>query len=141
MGLDMYIFARKKDEPIDEFDINQISVYWRKAWEIRGWLVHHGIIEDDDNCHDRPISRDQIALLKRECDVLLSVKNDIKFFMDLAANYGFSIESDLDIMFDTLKETSRMLSGLLYAHDDDEFIYYDSWQIDSYYGQVLLQSN
>lgn len=132
MGLDMYIFARQKGKPKIDPDTGEIvgteSAYWRKAWMIRHWLEEHQIIEANDNCCNRPISRDQIALLKRECDVLLNVQDDYRFFEDLSKCYGFIGYEELHTVVEELEETSEQLANLLYEFGQDyEFFYYDSW--------------
>lgn len=137
MGLDMYIFARQKGKPKIDPDTGEIvgteSAYWRKAWMIRHWLEEHQIIEVNDNCRNRHISREQIALLKRECDVLLNIQDDYRFFEDLSKCYGFILNGFIDrgeahTLAEELEETSEQLANLLYEFGQDyEFFYYDSW--------------
>ena len=39
MGLDMYLYKKVKNAKKQEV------AYWRKANQIRGWFVRHGLIE------------------------------------------------------------------------------------------------
>ena len=157
MGLDMYLY--KKDESVRRLmddgtpyaDDKLVEVaYWRKANAIRGWFVNSGIIQEDDDCVHRPVSREQIGQLIDDCKVVLdkfvetyqkvekdgeaTVENTKDFYtvvestMPRTSGFFFG-DNEIDSWYlEELKDTVDQLTTVLETStDDDEFVYSDLW--------------
>ena len=118
MGLDMYLYNKEKEE----------VMYWRKANQIRGWLVSHKIIEDDDNCKDRLVTFQNLKDLIEDCNKVLVNHDLAEELMPTTTGFFFGSEEYDEYYFDDLKETVEKLQPIVdAAKEDDHFIYSDWW--------------
>ena len=58
MGLDMYLFKRKKNEPNGE---PEEVTYWRKANQIRNWIVNHTDYKESADCEEFKLTKYNLA--------------------------------------------------------------------------------
>lgn len=116
MGLDMYLHNAKGEQ----------VAYWRKANAIRGWLVEHKIIEADDNCVRRVISKEQIAELIADCKKVLENRSLAEEIMPTTEGFFFGSQGYDDMYAEDLQATVDQLSPLL-EQDYNFWIYHDWW--------------
>ena len=121
MGLDMYII--RKNEQGKDVEL----AYWRKANQIRAWLVRHNIIEDDDNCYDRPITMQNLRDLVDDCEKVLINHDLAKEILPTSMGFFFgSTEYDDWYYYDLIK-TIVMLQPIIDnpKYDNETLLYYD----------------
>lgn len=122
MGLDMYLYKKVKDAE------KQDVAYWRKANQIRGWFVRHGLIEEDDDCVERPITRDDLVNLVADCEKVLADKSLAQEVLPCTQGFFFGSDEYDEYYFTDLIDTVDQLSTVLETStDEDEFIYSDWW--------------
>ena len=119
MGLDMYLSNKEHEE----------VMYWRKANQIRGWLVEHKIIEDDDNCTDRLVTVEDLQNLLDDCKKVLDDHSLAESLMPCSSGFFFGSELYNDWYFEQLQETVDKLQPIVDKADKehDHFIYSDWW--------------
>lgn len=145
MGLDMYLFKRKKIRD-DDKDLNKSAynqrlyrarqneeeiLYWRKANMIRSWFVNHTALLSDDDGVYIPISRETLELLKQDLEDTL---NDYKLAIVLfPTSSGFFFgDTDYDEYYwkkleYTLEEVTKILDEDIVDWDNEVVEYCDSW--------------
>ena len=74
MGLDMFLFKHKKLRENDE-TYNKLAretaeevMYWRKANQIRSWIVANTEYQDDWNCEEVELPKDILEKLVSDCE-------------------------------------------------------------------------
>ena len=126
MGLDMYLTKEKRKTDrrcktgyrvTDKQDV----CYWRKANAIRGWLVSHKVIEEDDNCVPREIDRDTIHELLGDCEKVIAK------FNTSAKN---RCEETAHDFFESAKEILPPSEGFFFGN----------YEIDEYYIEEILET-
>lgn len=118
MGLDMYLSNKNNEE----------VMYWRKANQIRGWLVEHKIIQDDDNCVDRLVTVDDLQNLLDDCKKILEDHSLAESLMPTTSGPFFGGTQYDEWYFEDLNETVEKLQPIVdAAKEDDHFIYSDWW--------------
>jgi len=153
MGLDMYLtakrylwrdkdadIAKKVNDLIDvdadleqEFNgsslrvksIDVSAMYWRKANAIHGWFVEN-VQDDEDNCREHYVSREQLEELIAECVSALTSRKANKLppkngFFFGSTNIDEYYWQDLE---DTVKGLERALT---LSENQYEFYYSSSW--------------
>lgn len=68
MGLDMYLYKRKKEE---ESKIDVVA-YWRKANQVHNWFVTN-VQNGVDNCEPHPVTEQDIVKLLNICKQILEL--------------------------------------------------------------------
>lgn len=122
MGLDMYLYKKVKGSE------KQDVAYWRKANQIRGWFVKQGLIEDDDDCVERPITRDNLEELVNDCERVLADRTLAQEILPCTRGFFFGSDEYDEYYFADLEDTIDQLNTVLETStDEDEFIYIDSW--------------
>ena len=116
MGLDMYLHNSKNEE----------VVYWRKANQIRGWLVSHGIIQRDDNCEKRVVTKQNLIDLVNDCKTVLSDHSKAQKLLPVTSGFFFGSEAYNEWYFSDLEETIKNLEPLI-KDGDENYIYHDWW--------------
>lgn len=119
MGLDMYLYNKEKEQ----------VMYWRKANQIRGWLVEHDIIQDDDNCTERLVTIQNLKDLIDDCNKVLADHNLAAELVPTTQGFFFGSPEYDEYYFDDLKETVEKLQPIVDSADEDHdhFIYEDWW--------------
>lgn len=116
MGLDMSL-RNCRDETV---------ATWRKANQIRGWLVGHKIIQQDDDCVDRIITKEQIEELVKDCEKVLENHSLAEEILPTTDGFFFGSQAYDEWYFDDLRSTVEQLSPLL-EQADVNYIYHDWW--------------
>ena len=152
MGLDMYLTAKKylwsdtdkelskKINDLIEVDGDQEkrfngsslvvkgievdAMYWRKANAIHGWFVEN-IQDDEDDCREYPVEREQLEELLAECVSALTSRNAKK----LPPKQGFFFGSkEVDEWYwQNLEDTVKGLERALTLSDEYSYYYQSSW--------------
>ena len=119
MGLDMNLYDKNNNE----------IMYWRKANQIREWLVRHNIIQDDDNCVDRVIYVEQLQHLLDDCKKVLEDHSLAESLMPCSSGFFFGSETYGEWYFQQLQETVDKLQPIVNTADveHDHYIYSDWW--------------
>lgn len=115
MGLDMFL-RNSKDEQV---------AYWRKANQIRGWLVSSGIIEEDDNCTPRVVKKEELKLLVEDCKKVLENHELAEEVMPPTSGFFFGSAELDEWYYKDLEQTVKMLEPLL--QEEDEYYVYSDW--------------
>lgn len=119
MGLDMML-KNSRDETV---------ATWRKANQIRGWLVSHEIIQYDDDCVDRTITtitKKQIEGLVNDCKKVLENHDLAKELLPTTDGFFFGSQEYDEYYFEDLQSTVEKLSPLL-EQADENYTYHDWW--------------
>lgn len=69
MGLDMYLYKRKKESRENEIDV---VAYWRKANQVHNWFVTN-VQNGVDNCEPHPVTERDIIKLLNICNQILEL--------------------------------------------------------------------
>ena len=145
MGLDMYLFKRKKvrddDKELNKSAYNQRVyrsrknqeeiLYWRKANMIRSWFVNHTALMSDDDGVYIPITRPTLELLRSDLEDTLNDHNLATILFPTSSGFFFgSIKYDEDYWGDlkyTLKQINDILDNDIVDWDNEIVEYIDSW--------------
>lgn len=84
MGLDMYLFKKAKGE---DFESCKRIAYWRKANQVRQWIVENTNYPAKANCEYHKLSKQQIEKLIADCQKILK-NNDNKLAEKLMPTKG-----------------------------------------------------
>ena len=119
MGLDMYLYNKN----------NEQVMYWRKANQIRKWLVDHDIINDNDNCKERLVTYQNLKDLIEDCKKVIENPSLANKILPTSEGFFFGGKEFDDWYFEQLKTTVKELEPILKDSDKehDHFIYSDWW--------------
>lgn len=134
MGLDMYLFRRKKFRENDP-EFNELAAdkrkevcYWRKANEIRGWFVEHTGLKEDDNCRYIELNKELLEELRDDCLFVLENKNRADEVIPTTSGFFFGSTEYDEGYFEDLRYTLRKVDEILDTTDfDTEVIEYTDW--------------
>ncbi|MBR4319336.1 MAG: hypothetical protein IKP69_04715 [Oscillospiraceae bacterium] len=126
MGLDMYLYCRNKGEtelPDDEI------YYWRKANQIRQWIVSHTGYSESSNITTHVLTKEHLENLLSDCKKVL--KNPELAPMILPTSEGFffgGTRYDESYLL-TVEETAGMLESLIPETNfvTEEIVYWEWW--------------
>ena len=134
MGLDMYLYRRKKyrenDPEYNELVKDSIKevMYWRKANQIRQWFVKNTGYDGDANCEDHELTKDQLIQLRDDC---LEVVHDTRLaneVMPISTGFFFGSDKYDTWYFEELKDTAEKLNKIIEETDwEKETIDYFEW--------------
>lgn len=116
MGLDMYLHNSK----------NEQVAYWRKANQIRGWLVSHEIIQDDDNCEKRVVTRQNLIDLVDDCKTVLDDHSKAEELLPVTSGFFFGSNEYDEDYFMELERTVTKIEPLI-KDGDETYVYHDWW--------------
>ena len=118
MGLDMNLYDKDENE----------IMHWRKANQIRGWLVSHNIIQDEDNCVDRLVTLKNLKLLVEDCKKVLGNHSLAESLMPCTSGFFFGGDDYDDWYYEQLQVTVDNLEPVIEAAEEhDHYIYSDWW--------------
>ena len=119
MGLDMWLYDKN----------NQKVMTWRKINQVRGWLVNHKILEDDDNCIKRVVTVENLKDMISDCKKVLENHSLAESLMPTTSGFFFGNTEYDEYYFEDLQETVNTLEPVLQNADEkrDHFIYEDWW--------------
>ena len=145
MGLDMFLFKRKKvrddDKELNKSAYNQRVyrsrkneqeiLYWRKANMIRSWFVNHTALLSNDDGVYIPICRETLELLKSDLEDTLNDHNLATILFPTSNGFFFgSTKYDeyywSDLKY-TLEEITKILDNNIVDWDNEIVEYIDSW--------------
>ena len=129
MGLDMYLFRRKKDAPEG---IEEEVAYWRKANQIRGWFDEHVGVE---NCKYVPVTAELLTELRADCSIVLQEfkligRHEIaERVLPTTSGFFFGGTEFDEYYYDDLSRTIEMIDNILESTDweTEDIFYYEWW--------------
>lgn len=126
MGLDMYL--QKRDKSTGKIVDNEV-MYWRKANQIREWIVNNAGYDRQNNCVEFPLSKETLIRLRDDCKRVIDNKELAREILPTRSGFFFGdIEYD-DWYFDDIRTTYVKLKEILRTTDFDkyEILYFEWW--------------
>ena len=125
MGLDMYMKLRCKTTGKT---INGEVAYWRKANQIRNWIVRNTDYPEDGNLIDFPLTKNDLESLLSDCKRVLLDHSLAPELLPTQSGFFFgSIEYD-DFYYEELEYTIEKIEDILNMTDfETQEIYYTEW--------------
>ena len=125
MGLDMYLFKRNKQNPDEE--MKEVA-YWRKANQIRNWIVEHTDYNINSNCEDYLLNKDILENLIADCKTVIENPIMADNIMPTKSGFFFGDTNYDNWYFAELKDTIKQVEKVIKETDwDNEDIYYYEW--------------
>lgn len=124
MGLDMYLFRRKKgDTELPESE----ECYWRKANQIRRWIVEHTEYPSGANCVPFVLSKVTLDALVEDCCRVLANHELAPEVLPPSNGFYFGSTAFDEWYYNGLAYTVRSVSALLAStnFDEEEVVYYE----------------
>ena len=126
MGLDMYLYCRNKGEtelPDDEI------YYWRKANQIRQWIVSHTGYSGSSNITAHVLTKEHLENLLADCKKVLEKPELAPMILPTSAGFFFGGTQYNESYLLTVEETAGMLESLIPETDFDteEIVYWEWW--------------
>lgn len=130
MGLDMYLYGRKSNFHLTEYNIGQVRIdievgYWRKANAIHKWFVDN-IQDGIDNCASYGVNKEQLVELKELCEKVINNPESASEILPTTDGFFFGPTEYDEFYFNDLQETIEIIEKCLKL-DFDYFIYSSSW--------------
>ena len=125
MGLDMYMKMKSKTTGKT---INSEVAYWRKANQIRNWIVRNTDYPEDGNLIDFPLTKNDLESLLSDCKRVLLDHSLAPELLPTQSGFFFgSIEYD-DFYYEELESTIEKIEDILNMTDfETQEIYYIEW--------------
>lgn len=132
MGLDMYLFRRSKEPVYDEDgrqELGERVMYWRKANQIRAWLVNSAGYDEGANCEPYVLDEDDLACLRDDCRFVLDNHPYAVDVLPTSCGFFFGSEDYDETYFEQIEDTYNILDELLATtnFDEQEIVYYEWW--------------
>ena len=135
MGLDMYMIRAKKLRKNDAeynklvIETSEEVAYWRKANQIRKWIVDNCGYDTDSNCEYFLITKEQLEKLKEDLNAIIKDNSLAEKLFPTEGKFFFGSTEYDDWYFDKLKESKKKISEILKETDFDkeDIYYYESW--------------
>ena len=125
MGLDMYMKKVRKSTG-DVID-NEVA-YWRKANQIRNWIVNHTDYPEGGNCIDFLLTKDNLTALVADCKRVLLDHDLAPELLPTKSGFFFGSTDYSGYYFDDIESTVRQVEEILKTTDfETEDIYYCEW--------------
>ena len=126
MGLDMYMNRRLKTDVNGRY--KQEVAYWRKANQVRQWLVDHTDLCSNDNCEIIPVTKDILEQLIKDCEEVIAHPQRAEEIMPTSAGFFFGSYDYDEWYFEQIQDTIRQIKSILETTDfDNEVIEYTEW--------------
>ena len=118
MGLDMYLFPKKKDQTVKEvFEKFNYVGYWRKDYELNEFFISHGVpLGDDRYIIERKYL---VQYLEQTLKEYIAPRYKEPETEDEEASWDYDESVQESIIFKFL--------DILHKNNADKFIYYASW--------------
>lgn len=128
MGLDMYLYRIPKGFELTRekyFPDNSECCYWRKANQVRHWIVKHTNYDEEWDCVPHLLTKEQLLNLHIDCMKVLcnhDLANELlptaDWFFFGGTEYGTSYLNQLQFTADMtakiLKETNFKVEDIIY---------------------------
>ncbi len=130
MGLDMYLYGRKDNYNLTDYNIGRIGLqvevgYWRKANAIHRWFVEN-VQGGVDNCATYSVSIDELKTLKSICEEVLNKPELADKKLPTKDGFFFGQTEYDEFYFNDIQETIDIVNKCLDL-DYDYFEYSSSW--------------
>lgn len=130
MGLDMYLYGRKDNYNLTDYNIGRIGLqvevgYWRKANAIHRWFVEN-VQGGVDNCATYSVSIDELKTLKSICEEVLNKPELADKKLPTKDGFFFGQTEYDEFYFNDIQETIDIINKCLDL-DYDYFEYSSSW--------------
>ena len=130
----MYMYKHGKYRDNDE-EYNELLresarnvAYWRKANQIRQWIVDHTEMKPDDNCEFIPMTKELLEKLIEDCQMVIDNPNLAQEIMPTSSDSLFGSTAYDEWYFDDLHITIKQIKNILETTDfDNEMIEYTEW--------------
>lgn len=135
MGLDMYLHRVNKEErrlrkegKIDHLNFEEVA-YWRKANQIRKWIVDNTKYEEDWDCVSMKIGKKKLKKLKEDCETVLADHSKARELLPTSSGFLFGSTEYDDYYYNDLEYTVEVLDKILKETDFDKYRieYYEWW--------------
>lgn len=126
MGLDMYLHRRK----IGSNELPEPEIcYWRKANQIRKWIVTHTGYDEKADVAIHVLTKEQIEALLCDCQKVLENHSLASQIMPTSSGFFFGSCDYDEYYFDVLERTADELKSILLDTDFNthEIVYYEWW--------------
>lgn len=129
MGLDMYIEkCNKFEDPNNENVVKDEIAYWRKANQIRQWIVDHTDYPDDADCEYHMLAKSDIEALLKDVKTVLEDHSKAEELLPTQSGFFFGSTDYDEYYFSDLEDTVEQLENILNDVDfETEDIYYYEW--------------
>ena len=126
MGLDMYL--QKRDKSTGKIVDNKV-MYWRKANQIREWIVSNAGYDRQNNCVEFPLSKETLIRLRDDCKRVIDNKELAREILPTCSGFFFGDTEYNDWYFEDIRETYVKLKEILRTTDFDkyEILYFEWW--------------
>lgn len=134
MGLDMFLFRQKKFREGDDAynklvrETSEEVMYWRKANQIRSWIVNNTIYEDNWNCEEVELTKETLEKLKADCEIVMDNPSKARTLFPTSSGFFFGSTDYDEWYFNELETTAKEIEIILEETDfENETIYYTEW--------------
>lgn len=126
MGLDMYL--QKRDKSTGKNVDNKV-MYWRKANQIREWIVSNAGYDRMNNCVEFPLSKETLIRLRDDCKRVIDNKELAREILPTRSGFFFGDTEYNDWYFEDIRETYVKLKEILRTTDFNkyEILYFEWW--------------
>ena len=125
MGLDMYM---KTVDKTTGKTINGEVAYWRKANQIRNWIVRNTNYPEDGNLIDHRLTKEQLESLVLDCKRVLLDRSLAPELLPTQAGFFFGDTAYDDWYYEELESTIEKVEDVLNMTDfETQDIYYKEW--------------
>jgi len=126
MGLDMYMNRRLKTDVNGEY-AKEVA-YWRKANQVRQWIVDHTEMQKEDNCEIIPMTKELLEQLVKDCEEVLANPERASEIMPTSSGFFFGGTEYDEWYFENLRDTIQQVKEILDHTDfDTEVVEYTEW--------------
>lgn len=139
MGLDMYMEKKLKTDNFDYDNMTEVA-YWRKANQIRQWIVTNCGYNSNSNTEYFLITKEQLKKLYTDCkdiveryeregeEITTELVDYCKKVMPTKDGFFFGNTAINEWYFEDIKNTLEQVADILINTDfDKEDIYYYEW--------------
>ena len=139
MGLDMYLLRANREELDGWENLNseersyvskpfQEVYYWRKANQIRQWIVENCDYPEYGNCEEIEITKEKLQALVNACNKVLNNHELADKIMPTSDGFFFGDTEYDERYFDDLASTAEGCAKIIESTDwDKEIIIYTDW--------------
>ena len=125
MGLDMYLYKKNKRTPDEKI---QEVAYWRKANQIRNWIVTYTDYPRDADCEEFLLTKNNLEKLVKDCKTVINDPRSASILMPTQSGFFFGNTEYDKWYFKDLKNTVEQVEKVIKETDwDNEEIYYYEW--------------
>lgn len=125
MGLDMWLF--KKDDTQDNGISEEPIMYWRKANQIRNWIVTHSTDVSENENITVELTQSQLKDLKSDIELVMADFNKAPEILPTKSGFFFGTTDYDESYFLDLINTYKALTDILHSLQPNENVIYHEW--------------